>query len=176
MGGGPSSSCEQRRWKCCGLSTGRHLPLPRHWGASLTLHRWWDQIRSDCIRFINLQICIAKGSSWSRCWRWWWCQFGKYIIGGLWLWWGWWGIPFENEDEDALNTRGHKFLVLQRNCETERKTSSAFQADTSVGVDGDRSGQTYLLPCFGRTGEKVKSGPQKLLLTFALQTLYLEET
>ena len=49
-------------------------------------------------------------------------------------------LPFENEDEDVLNTRGHKFLVLQRNCETERKTSSAFQADTSVGVDGDRSG------------------------------------
>ena len=64
MGGGPSSSCEQRRWKCCGLSTGRHLPLPRHWGASLTLHRWWNQIRSDCIRFINLQICIVWGSSW----------------------------------------------------------------------------------------------------------------
>ena len=61
-----------------------------------------------------------------------------------------------------LNTRGHKFLVLQRNCETERKTSSAFQADTSVGVDGDRSGQTYLLPYFGSTGEKVKSRPQKI--------------
>ena len=60
-----------------------------------------------------------------------------------------------------LNTRGHKFLVLQRNCETERKTSSAFQADTSVGVDGDLCGQTYLLPCFGSTGEKVKSRPQK---------------
>ena len=75
-----------------------------------------------------------------------------------------------------LNTRGHRFLVLQRNCETERKTSSAFQADTSVGVDWDLCGQTYLLPCFGSTVKKVKSRPQKILLTFALQTLYLEET
>ena len=58
-----------------------------------------------------------------------------------------------------LNTRGHKFLVLQRNCETERKTSSAFQADTSVGVDGDLCGQTY--PVLGALVKKSKVDPKK---------------
>ena len=81
-------------------------------------------------------------------------------------------LPFENEDEDVLNTRGHKFLVLQRNCETERKTSSAFQADTSVGVDGNCSGQTYLSPCFGSTGEKVKSRPQNITFYPVLGALH----
>ena len=81
-------------------------------------------------------------------------------------------FPFENEDEDVLNTRGHKFLVLQRNCETERKTSSAFQADTSVGVDGNCSGQTYLSPCFGSTGEKVKSRPQNITFYPVLGALH----